>query len=188
MDNRAFRGIYTDRDVVRFYTFNDILKEHSFHKVFEQMTIDIDESLVDRMWKSVMLCLPVTFICIGRRLDKEFRILSDIREVVALLRLFGYLKSNMKIYIDPMTCEIGFKKTGDVILLKNVYDTYKLIDEQDYIKSSEDISDEDKRTICTNLDYVNSRMQSFNVCMHCLLTSDEKKEALIKELSKLYRI
>lgn len=188
MDNNAFRGVYSDRDVVRFYTFNNIIKEYNFHKIFEQMTIDIDESLFDKMWKSVMLSLPVTFICFGRRLDKDFKILSDIREVVALLRLFGYLKSNMKIYIDPMTCELSFKKTGNAILLKNVYDTYKMVGEQENIKSDENLTNEDKQTMCTNLDCVNSKMQSFNVCMHCLLIDDEKKDALINELSKIYKL
>lgn len=182
-----FKNVSTFVDGFRGYELIKWLKEKGWDVRISKMYDGISLSVMQKCWTSILYQLPITIVMNHDKNHKDVEIIDNFREIDSLMRIYG-ARSGAELYFDPRSCDLYLTPDdGRYIPLKDIYNTFKMSQIQDEIKSREDISEEDKTLLIDNMNVVNSRMQQFYVTIRVIETSDGKSESVVRSLKKFYK-
>ena len=173
-------------DWLRVYDFRELAERCGFMKMLDKECPVLDCGAVSRMWKIVLFKLPVVAVCVGTKTDKDFRIIDNYRQLDALMRLYGY-KGDTRFWMNPKTCELALEKSDDFCVeLSEVFDTFRMIELRERLRTSGCYTDSEWLRIEDNLKTANARMQTFDVQLHCVQVKNSDRMSVLAELDSFY--
>lgn len=184
--NSDFKKVTTYVDSILGCKLNKwIAEDTDWAEKIDVMYDVVDISVLQKCWTSILYGLPINIVTVGYSNDRNVEILSDYKEIFALMQIYGISKK-VRLFIDPFSCELALEPGPGYYPLEDIYDTFRLVELQ---KTMEGwlVSDDKKKEAYDNTNVVNSRMQQFYITIRNVCTYDDVlKDSVINSLKAFY--
>ena len=181
-----FKNVSHINETIYGYELKDVLQGSDSDKKIASMFEHMDLAVLEKCWTSILYDLPITIVMIGDKSDKNKVILDNLREVDALMAIYGFHSRQEKLYLDPISCELALEKGDGFIALPDVCDTFKMLNVIGDLMAS-DLEQDVKEKMIDNIKNVNKKLQRAEILFHELMVGSYERSRLASVLEQFYK-
>lgn len=181
-----FKNVSHINETIYGYELKDVLQGSDSDKKIASMWTILDLAVLEKCWTSILYDLPITIVMIGDKSDKDKVILDNLREVDALMAIYGFHPRDEKLYLDPMSCELALEQGENFVALPDVCDTFKMLQTIEKINVW-NISEDVKEKMIDNIKNINKKLQRAEILFHELMVGSYERSRLASVLEQFYK-